>query len=253
MHIFTMYVRKKSLVLKIFLYTIFLMSQILLYHREIIQDPSCTLGPITKKQVEGVADMTEEQAYNAMRIQQREHGAVRLEATLRDQIGNFCTSVHTKIDALLKPFNEIGFFVPGDKDTPDSYECVHHRLRDAVFYMRHEGITNAWKHGNQCDPAQPILAEFSVISEKGQPKTMECITRVGDTGPGFDMQKDVPRSIEESMKRWDTGLEGGLGVVMMEGFAKETKYYKENVQLRDADPTTVAMHIYQMTVQLFKA
>lgn len=75
-----------------------------------------------------------------------------------------------------------------------------------------EALTNAVKHGNQCDPRKPITVKYSVTDE-------QAVIIIRDEGGGF-----LPESIPDCTSPDRLPVPNGRGIMLMRAYMDQVCY-----------------------------
>lgn len=102
-------------------------------------------------------------------------------------------------------------------------EVARHGYSDTVAFAiklaLQEGLNNAIRHGNRCDPRKTVEIDFQVDKEQ----TSITIT---DQGRGFDPRKVPDPTTDENLQK-----PCGRGIMLMRAYMDEVRYNRRGNQI----------------------
>lgn len=82
----------------------------------------------------------------------------------------------------------------------------------AVKLALEEAMTNAFRHGNKCDPSKHIIVRYLVTSERIE-------IEINDEGEGFEPEKVPDPTLPENIDR-----PHGRGIMLMRSYLDKVEY-----------------------------
>ena len=120
--------------------------------------------------------------------------------------------------------------VPNDLSAAKQPEEVILRELDALGYSQNisfaiklaleEAMTNAFRHGNKCDPSKHIRVRYLVTTERIE-------IEVCDEGPGFSPDEVPDPTLPEFIDR-----PHGRGIMLMRAYLDEVRYLSNGSAVR---------------------
>ncbi len=98
----------------------------------------------------------------------------------------------------------------------DYDECATFAIRLAL----EEGLNNAIRHGNQCDPDKHVEVEYEVSPEKVE----ICIE---DQGPGFQPEQVPDPTADENLEK-----PSGRGIMLIHAYMDKVEYNQRGNRVR---------------------
>ena len=84
----------------------------------------------------------------------------------------------------------------------------------AVKLALEEAMTNAFRHGNKCDPSKHIIVRYQVTTERIE-------IEINDEGEGFEPESVPDPTLPENIDR-----PHGRGIMLMRSYLDEVEYCK---------------------------